>query len=82
MRSKNGAPAPRVRGCYGGNVNDYTGPTSAWTASIQTVKILLNAVISENANWPTFDLKDFYLGTTLERPKYMRIHRCCLGFGF
>jgi len=34
------------------------------------VKILLNAVVSKNANWPTFDFKDLYLGTTLDAPEY------------
>lgn len=44
---KNGLTECRVRGCVGGNVSDYDGPTTAYTASLPTVKLLLNAVISE-----------------------------------
>jgi hypothetical protein len=47
---------------------------TAHTADITTVKLLLNAAISENAQWMTADIKDFYLGTPLDRPEYMRIY--------
>ena len=41
-----------------------------------TVKLLLNSVISSDEDgWMTADISDFYLGTPLERKKYMRIHR-------
>lgn len=64
----------RVRGTYGGNRNDFTGLTIAETADIPTVKILLNAVVSDpKANWLTTDISDFYLGTPMDRPEYMRV---------
>jgi hypothetical protein len=65
----------RVRGTYGGNVTDYTGLRSSWTADMQTVKLLLNATVSENANLRTLDIKDFYLGSDLEEPEYMWLTR-------
>jgi hypothetical protein len=66
----------RIRGTVGGNVSDYDGDRTAWTADLETVKILLNAVVSdENSEWMTVDIKDFYLGTPLDRPEYMWIDR-------
>lgn len=65
----------RVRGTYGGNVTDYTGLRSSWTADMQTVKLLLNATVSENAHLCSLDLKDFYLGSTLADPEYMWLTR-------
>jgi len=49
----------RVRGTYGGNVTDYTGLRASWTADMQTVKLLLNATVSEDANLCSLDLKNF-----------------------
>jgi len=68
----------RVRGTAGGNVHSYDGPTAAKTASMPTVKILLNSVISDHAKdkitkFMTMDIKDFYLNSTLDKPVYMRI---------
>ena len=40
---------------------------------MEALKILLNIMISENANWSTIDLTDFYLGTDLPHPEYIRI---------
>ena len=42
---------------------------------MEAIKILLNCMISENANWSTIDLTDFYLGTDLPHPEYIRIPR-------
>ena len=51
----------RVRGTVGGNINDFTGNATAYTASLPSVKILLNAVISDpNANFMSIDAKDFF----------------------
>ena len=61
----------RVRGTYGGNVSDYAGNRSSWTADMQTIKLLLNAVVSENADFCTADIGDFYLGSQLEQEEYM-----------
>ena len=64
----------RVRGTYGGDISDYTGPTAAQTADMVSIKTLLNATVSEDADWMTMDIKDFYLGTPLPHPEYMRVH--------
>ena len=65
----------RVRGTYGGDGSDYAGDRSSWTADMQTIKILLNVVVSEGADFCTADIGDFYLGSTLERPEYMWLSR-------
>ena len=71
---KNGLTECRVRGCVGGNVSDYDGPTTAYTASLPTVKLLLNAVISEpDAKFMTMDIGDFFLYGSSGRKEYMRI---------
>ena len=61
----------RVRGTYGGNVSDYAGNRSSWTADMQTIKLLLNAAVSEDADLCTADIGDFYLGSQLEHEEYM-----------
>merc|ERR1711966_444523 len=44
------------------------------TASLLTVKMLLNSVIStKGATFMTIDIKDFYLNTPMERPEYLRM---------
>jgi hypothetical protein len=69
-----GAKEYRVRGTYGGNISDYLGPKAARTADMTSIKILLNAVASEGAEFMTADIKDFYLGTPMQRTEYMRVH--------
>jgi hypothetical protein len=64
----------RVRGTIGGDRVDYPGVRTAHTAALTTIKVLLNAVVSEDAEWATADIADFYLGTPLPRPEYMRIN--------
>ena len=51
----------RVRDTYGGNISDYTGPTSADVAHLTTIKLFLNSVVSSDAEWMTVDIKDYYL---------------------
>ena len=64
----------RVRGTYGGDRGDYQGPTAAETADITTVKLLLNDVISDpEGKWLTTDVCDYYLGTPMDSPEYMRV---------
>jgi hypothetical protein len=75
VKLKNGVIVRRVRGTYGGNISDFVGDKSAWTADLQTVKLLLNCVPSERAQWMTADIKDFYLGTTLPEPEFMWIDK-------
>jgi hypothetical protein len=52
---------------------DYPYSTTAVTANLECIKILLNAVISDDINLSTIDLEDFYLGTNLPHPEYIRI---------
>jgi hypothetical protein len=53
---------------------DYPGEVSTKTADLATAKILLNSVMStQGARFCTFDIKDFYLNTPMERYKCMRI---------
>ena len=47
--------------------------TAAYTAALETIRLLLNAIVSEGASFLTADIKDFYLGTPLEQWEYMRI---------
>ena len=63
----------RVRGTVADTRSDYTGPVTALTASYTTIKLLLNATVSENCNWMTADIKDYYLGTPMSFKVYMRI---------
>ena len=63
----------RVRGTIGGDQIDYPGVTAAFTAGLETIRILLNATVSEGARFFTADIKDFYLGTPLTRKEYMRV---------
>jgi hypothetical protein len=63
----------RIRGTAGGDRINYDGPTKANTAALSTVKILLQSVVSDDADWMTLDIKDFYLMTPLPRPEYIRI---------
>ena len=56
----------RVRGTIGGDQIDFDGDTAAYTASMPTLKILLNAVVSKpGAKFATADIKDYYLGPPL-----------------
>jgi hypothetical protein len=76
VKVKNDVIKRRVRGTYGGNLSDYQGETAAFTADLTTIKLLLNAVVSEDdTRFMTLDITDFYLCSPLERPEYMRIHR-------
>ncbi len=73
IKYKNGVEVYRVRGTYGGNITDFEGDKTAWTADMVAIKLLLNAAVSEDADFICADIKDFYLGTDLPRPEYMRI---------
>ena len=73
QKDKNGEIEYRVRGTIGGDRINYDGPTSAQTAAMPVVKMLLNSVISDNSKWCTIDIKDYYLGTPLPRTEYVRV---------
>ena len=63
----------RIRGTAGGDRINYHGPTSAQTAAMAVVELLIHSVVSEKKHWMTIDIKDYYLGTPLLRPEYIRI---------
>ena len=63
----------RTRLTIGGDRIIYPYDKSAVTADLEYSKILLNCMISEDAYWSTIDLTDFYLGTPLPHPEYIRI---------
>jgi hypothetical protein len=60
---------------YGSNITDYRGDKSALTAGVTTVKILCNVVVSEDSKFMKADIKDFYLGSPMDRPEYMWVKR-------
>jgi hypothetical protein len=43
----------RIRGTAGGDRINYDGPTKANTAALSTVKLLLQSIVSDNANFMT-----------------------------
>ena len=63
----------RIRGTIGGDRIHYSGDTKANTAAMPVVKMLLQSTISEDAQWMTIDIKDFYLNTLLPRSEYLSI---------
>ena len=64
----------RSRLTVGGNRIVYPGDVSTPTVEMMTVKMHLNSVIStKGARYCTFDIKDFYLMTPMERPEFMRM---------
>jgi hypothetical protein len=76
VKIKDGEHFYRVRGTYGGDKLLYNGEKDAQTAALTTVKLLLNSVVSEGADWMTADISDFYLekGNKLPYPEYMWIN--------
>jgi len=60
---KDGKIDRHVGGIIGCNVIDYPGPTSSRTASLETVKILINSAVSTDVDLTAFDIKGFYLIT-------------------
>ena len=57
----------------GGDRINYTGAVAARTADMDVIKVLIHSVVSDNAQWLTADITDYYLMTPLTRPEYMRI---------
>jgi hypothetical protein len=68
-----GAVKFRTRATIGGDRIDYPYNKTAITANLESIKILLNAMISDDAHFATMDIEDFYLGTPLPHPEYIRI---------
>ncbi len=68
----------RTRVTIEGDRIDYPYEKSAVTANMEALKLLVNAMISEDANWSTIDINDFYLGTPLPHPEHIRIQRALI----
>ena len=67
----------RVRIVAGGDRLSYPGDPASPAANLLETKIMLNSVISDakkGARFAALDLKDYFLGSPMERPEYMRVH--------
>jgi len=76
--NSDGSVRYRIRGTAGGDRVNYPGDVSARTADMEVVKALIHSAASDRAHGTgglllTADIVDFYLGTPLERPEYVRI---------
>ena len=64
----------RVRVTVGGDKLEFVGDASSVAASLSTVKLLSNSVVStEDAIFTTADVKDFFYGSILPDPEYMKL---------
>ena len=64
----------RVRLTVGGDRVEFYGDRSSATASLETLKVMLNGVVSQKGRkWTTCDIKDFYLCTSMKRYEYFRM---------
>ena len=64
----------RVRLTAGGNLIKYPGELTTRTADLTTSKCVWNSVLStKDARFMGIDIKNFYLGTPLERFEYMKL---------
>ena len=65
----------RTRITIGGNRICYPGDTGTKTGSLKVVKLQINSVLStKDARFACYDISNFYLGTPMDRPEYVRIH--------
>ena len=74
-KRRNGVIIYRVRGTVGGNLIEILGIKSSYTASLATVKLHLNSVVSEDAEYITADVKDYYLGSEMSEVFFMWVSR-------
>ena len=64
----------RIRFTVGGNRIEYLGNIATPNVELATVRLHLNSVILDvNSSYMTVDIKDYYLGTSMNRYEYMRI---------
>jgi hypothetical protein len=64
----------RTRITIGGNRICYPGDVGTPTGSLELVKLLINSVLSRRgAKFASFDVKNFYLNTPLDRFEYVRV---------
>jgi hypothetical protein len=68
IHNKSSIPADRPR-------TNFVGAVSARTASLEVIRTLLNSVLANDADFLCCDIADYYLGTPMDRPIFMRIHR-------
>ena len=72
VKVKNHKLVVRVRGTAGGNISDYIGQRSSSTASMETIKALINSTLSKPGwKFMSADITDFYLGSPLDRDEFM-----------
>ena len=65
----------RIRFTVSGDCLDYPSPTATETSEIQTANLIFNSTISTKVGqFMCIDLKDFYLGTPMNRYEYMWIN--------
>ena len=65
----------QTRVTIGGNRICYSGDVGTPRASQELLKLLINSVLShKGSRFVCFNIKNFYLGTPLDCPKYARIH--------
>ena len=67
----------RVRLTVGGDRLEYESDAGSPAASLVETKLTLNSVVSDahrGARFMVADLKDFFLGTRMKDPEYMRIN--------
>ena len=58
----------------GGDLINYPGDCGTPTADLLIVKLSLNSIVlTMGAKFMTIDIKDFYLMTPMDHPKYFRI---------
>ena len=64
----------RIRFTVGGDRLDYPGRTATPTGGLTAAKCLFNSVVSTpGSKFMSLDIKDYYLGTPMNRYEYMRI---------
>ena len=64
----------RTRLIVGGGRVRYPGDRGTPTVELNTVKLLLNSIVSKlNAKSMRIDIKDFYLNTPMAQSEYMRL---------
>ena len=74
-------PEPfRVRIVVGGDGLAYSEDAASPTTDLLETKIIINSTISDadrGAKFMTSDLKDYYLGSPMSKPEFMKVHLSC-----
>ena len=64
----------RVRGTAGGDRVQVSYPVATPTANLPTVKCILHATVSERSFFGTVDITDFYLGSPMPFPEFLKLY--------